>query len=319
MFCFIQNMQITFQNISHQTFYNKKYSSSDGLRLKPQLSCDTVNFTGHWDFLKLSDKTIFQRIKEVTSDRCNYIGEGGQARVYRIPNSNYCVRIERHDSDYKPILDRNITEYDRINHVVAKFGNESSIRRYIEGVPVLTPNTLPHEGQKIAQDIAQMPVKSFKALLQQICYAYDNEMLFDCAWGNVIVNPKENKLTAIDFNKNIFNESLNPLSYTFSALTQKYTTSEQAKTYGNKILNAVLEEFEPAHKPFWNVTYFDFSSLLRNIVHSSDFGKTPQCRFLAKYLETLKDLKVQDIRGIDVTKQLNGMLKMVKSLINQTL
>ena len=103
-----------------------------------------------------------------------------------------------------------------------------------------------------------MPVKSFKALLQQICYAYDNEMLFDCAWGNVIVNPKENKLTAIDFNKNIFNESLNPLSYTFSALTQKYTTSEQAKTYGNKILNAVLEEFEPAHKPFWNVTYLIF-------------------------------------------------------------
>ena len=143
-------------------------------------------------------------------------------------------------------------------------------------------------------------------------------MLFDCAWGNVIVNPKENKLTAIDFNKNIFNESLNPLSYTFSALTQEYTTSEQAKTYGNKILNAVLEEFEPAHKPFWNVTYFDFSSLLRDIAHSSDFGKTPQCRFLAKYLETLKDLKVQDIRGIDVTKQLNGMLKMVKSLINQT-
>lgn len=312
-------MQINFQNIPCQNIYNIKQIKTPSLYLTTRIKSDTVCFTGNWDLLKLSDKTIFNRIKEAQANSDNFLGEGGEAQVYKLPNSNYCVRFEKHDSDYIPLLDRNITECDRINHVVAKFGNDSSIMHYIEGVPVLTPRTTPAEARKIAENIAQMPVKTFKAFLQQICYAYDNEMLFDCAWGNVIVNPKENKLTAIDFNKNIFNESLKPLSYTFSALTQQYTTPEQAKIYGNKILNAVLEEFEPGHKPFWNVTFFDFSSLLRDIAHSSDFGKTPQCKLLAKYLENLKELKTRDIRGIDVTIQLNGMLKMVKALIKQTL
>lgn len=312
-------MQINFQNIPHQPFYNIKQPQISAVRIKPQLSCDTVNFTGHWDLLKLSDKTIFQRIKAATSDRCNYIGEGGEAKVYKIPNSNYCVRIEKHDSDYKPILDRNITECDRINHVVAKFGQNSSIMHYIEGVPVLTPYTLADEGRKIAQDIAQMPISTFKNFLQQICQAYDNDMLFDCAWGNVIVNSKENKLTAIDFNKNIYNESLKPLSYTFSALDNEFTTPEQAKTFANKILNAALEEFEPGHKPFWNVTFFDFSALLQDIQHKSDFGNTPQSKLLAKCLNTLKDLKVQDNLGNDVSKNLDFMLQTIKCLIKQNL
>ncbi|MDE6137960.1 MAG: hypothetical protein K2F57_00655 [Candidatus Gastranaerophilales bacterium] len=312
-------MQIAFQNIPRQTFYNTGKSSNPALRITNQPTCDTVKFTGHWDLLKLSDKTIFERIKEAIEDKRNYIGEGGQARVYKIPNSNYCVRIEKHDSNYKPVLDRNITECDRINHVVAKFGDESSIMHYIEGVPVLTPDSNARQAQITAQSIAQMPVKSFKDFLKQICNAYDNDMIFDCAWGNVIVNSKENKLTAIDFCKNICNESLKPLSYTLSALMHEYTTPQQTKIYANKILNAALEEFEPSHKPFWNVTYFDFSSLLRNVAIKTDYGRTPQCKLLEKNLETLKDLKVKDLRGIDVSQNLNGTLKVIKALINQTL
>ena len=312
-------MQITFQNIPHQTFYNKKYPSSAGFGLKLQLSCDTVNFTGHWDLLKLSDETIFKRIDDAKKSIKNYLGQGGEALVYRIPDTNYCARFNYFDKDYPRIRDRNIDEADKVNHVVAKFGEKSSIMHYIEGSAVLTPYTGSANAKKIAEDIAQMPIKSFKELLHQICYAYDKGMMFDCNWGNIIVNPKENKLTAIDFYKNVEEESLKPLSYVFSSLVHEHTTSEQAKTYTNKILNAALEEFEPGHKPFWNVTCFDFSSLLRNTQNNSDFGKSPQCKILSKYLETLKELKVQDIRGIDVTNQLNGMLKIVKSLINQTL
>ena len=134
-----------------------------------------------------------------------------------------------------------------------------------------------------------------------------------------IVNSKENKLTAIDFNKNIYNESLKPLSYTFSALDNEFTTPEQAKTFANKILNAALEEFEPGHKPFWNVTFFDFSALLQDIQHKSDFGNTPQSKLLAKCLNTLKDLKVQDNLGNDVSKNLDFMLQTIKCLIKQNL
>ena len=72
-------MQINFQNIPHQTFYNKKYPSSAGFGLKLQLSCDTVNFTGHWDLLKLSDETIFKRIDDAKKSIKNYLGQGGEA------------------------------------------------------------------------------------------------------------------------------------------------------------------------------------------------------------------------------------------------
>lgn len=313
-------MQITFQNIPHQIFQNTKPIQLKTPHLLQQIPCDTVSFTGHWDLLKLSDKTIFQKINETRSNNKNLLGEGGQAKVYRIPNSNYCARFEKHEfNDYNPTLNRNIYACDKINHVVAKFGKYSSIMHYIEGVPVFSPNTPACNAQKTAQDIAEMPITTFKKLVQQICYAYDNGMMFDCAWGNVIVNPKENKLTAIDFNKNILDESLKPLSYTFSSLVHKYTTPEQIKIYANKILNAVLEEFQPSHKPFWNVTNFDFSSLLAAVEHSSDFGKTPQSKLLYKYLEVLKELKVKDLQGIDVSRNLNGTLKIVKALINQTL
>ena len=105
-------MQINFQNILHQPFYNIKQPQISAVRIKPQLSCDTVNFTGHWDLLKLSDKTIFQRIKAATSDRCNYIGEGGEAKVYKITNK------ETNESYAAKILNDEIQSLDDDNRLL---------------------------------------------------------------------------------------------------------------------------------------------------------------------------------------------------------
>lgn len=315
-------MQINFQNIHYPKFYNSDIPTKRAYIRKPLDSpCDTVSFSGEKDLMKMSDKKIFKRINKTICNRDNLIGLGGEARVYKIPNSEYCVRIAYYDIIYEPVLDRNISECDKINHTIAKFGEYSSIQKYIEGKPVLKPSLIEDKNaaKQTAKEIAQMPVSAFKNLLLQICNAYDKGMMFDCCWSNVIVNPKENKLTAIDFNKNIEEESLKPLSYVFSSLTTKYTTPEQVKTNANKILSAVLEEFEPAHEPFWNISNFDFSDLLRKTRQCSDFGKTSQCELLVQKLSHLKELKYKEIRGIDITQELNGTLKVIKALIRQTL
>lgn len=313
-------MQINFQNIPHQTFYNTKQVQSPTFRLTSPLQCDTVSFRGNKDLLELSDKEIFDRIQTSMSSIKNYLGQGGEARVYKIEGSDYCVRIDHFDfvKYDKTTLNRDISEADKVNHIVAKFGKFSSIMRYIEGSPVLSANILPdsQEIKRIAEEIAKMPVKSFNKFLKQICHAYDNDMIFDCCWPNVIINPKNQTITAIDFNKNTENESLKPLSYMFSSLVHPDTTQAQCKIYAEKILNAALDEFTPATKPCWNIANFDFSSLLRDLRYKTQLDDV-FVDILKDTLNTIQDLKFQDIKGFDVTRELEANIKVARALIKQ--
>lgn len=313
-------MQINFPNIPQQNVYNTKRVQFQSPRLTPQLQCDTVSFRANKDLLELSDKEIFDRIQTSMSSIKNYLGQGNEARVYKIEGTNYCVRFDNFESLKfdKMQLNRDTTEADKVNHIVAKFGEGSSIMRYIEGSPVLSTDSMfdSKEPKRIAEEIAQMPVKSFNRFLKQICHAYNNDMIFDCCWPNVIINPKNQTITAIDFNKNTENESLKPLSYMFSSLVHPDTTQAQCKIYADKILNAALDEFAPATKPCWNIANFDFSSLLRNLSY-----KTPLddvfVNIFKDTLNTIQDLKFQDIKGFDVTKELEANLKVARALIKQ--
>ena len=313
-------MQINFPNIPQQNVYNTKRVQPQSPRLTPQLQCDTVNFRANRDLLELSDKEIFDRIQTSMSSIKNYLGQGNEARVYKIEGSDYCVRFDNFESLKfdKMHLNRNLSESDKVNHIVAKFGEGSSIMRYIEGSPVLSTDIMldSKEPKRIAEEIAQMPVKSFNRFLKQICHAYDNDMIFDCCWPNVIINPKNQTITAIDFNKNTANESLKPLSYMFSSLVHPETTQTQCKIYAEKILNATLDEFTPATKPCWNITNFDFSSLIRKLHYKTKLNDV-FVNILKDTLNTIQDLKFQDIKGFDVTRELEGNIKVARALIKQ--
>lgn len=315
-------MQINFLNIP-QIYSKKTFSVPNSTSIKPRqpLAIDTVSFNGNKDLLELSDEEILDRIKTSMSNLKNYLGQGSEAKVYKIENSNYCARLAHLDSinSVTSPLKRNITKMDKVNHIVAKFGKYSSIMHYIEGSPVLSDETLhTSKGLQMAEEITKIPVISFNKFLKQICEAYDKGMMFDCSWANVIINPKNQTITAIDFYKNEEHESLKPLSFMFASLVNSDTTTNQCKIYANKILNAAIDEFSPGTKPCWNISQFDFSSILKRVNHKVKLDDNYQ-ELLTKSLNKLQELKYRDIRGIDVTKELEYNIKIIRTLIKQIL
>ena len=102
----------------------------------------------------------------------------------------------------------------------------------------------------------------------------------------------------------------------FSSLVHPETTQTQCKIYAEKILNATLDEFTPATKPCWNITNFDFSSLIRNLHYKTKLNDV-FVNILKDTLNTIQDLKFQDIKGFDVTRELEGNIKVARALFKQ--
>ena len=234
-------MQITFpQNIYT---YNNQYKQNKTfeLRLKPQLSADTVSFKGSRDLLKLKPETIFKRIDKSIKKE-NLLGEGYEGKVYAIEDSPYCVKIPHffyfgRPADYKQSFSTELTEKDKINHVVALLGDKTVIMKKIEGTNVL-------RNPDIVKDLCQFPVSSYNKFLKQISHAYDKGMYFDAINQNVIINSKNKTITGIDFinEKDTTYEPL-PLHSMYFSLINSYTEPESRKLVANKILNSALEEF----------------------------------------------------------------------------
>ena len=292
------------QNIT--TTYN-----TPNIKIKNTLTKDTVSF-GNNDLLNCSKEEITARIKETLRDsKMHYLGAGNSAEVFKIFQSDYCVRNLK--------INFNLSEQDKINHVVGKFKG-GCIMKYIEGTPVLNPTMSKNHIDEISKQIEEMPVESFHKLLQQICHAYQHNMMFDCSWNNVIVNPKNKTLTAIDFyNLEGFHEVSHPFSHIFASLTHSQTTPEQKKNFAGKILTAGLMEVEPEHKPCLDIRDFDYYRFIYKLQEQNLIQNPKYTNLLIKLFEEIECLKLRDLQGDDVSKTLNHKIKTVKCLIKQLL
>ena len=155
-------MQIIFPlNIyTHNNQY--KQNKTSGIRLKPQLTADTVSFKGSRDLLKLKPETIFKRIDK-SIKKGNLLGQGYEGKVYTIEDSPYCVKIPHffhfgRPIDYKKSFSTELTEKDKINHIVAHLGDKAVIMKKIEGCNVLSK-------PDIVKDLTQFPVSSYNKFL----------------------------------------------------------------------------------------------------------------------------------------------------------
>lgn len=300
-----------------KTFQNQQpVRTNRSLPLK--FSCDTVNFTGK-DLLKLTDNEIFEKIKEAKNNS-NFLGDGRHAKVFRIPETSYCLRLAKIDEEtnFKHILDKNINEQDKVNHIVAKFGKDSSIMHYIEGSPVYNYYMRKDKAIDLSTKIAKMPHKSFRDFIYQIYDAYNKGMMFDCYWANVIANPKENKLTAIDFNLNKDEESLRTLSYSYSALVHEHTPVEVKKQIASKIFEVGVDELSGTSKSGLNPSSFDFSTFIRTLKNSKVIQDDTYLNIFKKTLNELVDLKHSQLRTQqDFSKEITGKIKVLKTLIKQ--
>lgn len=209
-------------------------------KLKPALNKDTFFRTEPQDFLSLPTKEVFSRIKKSIKKSENKLGRGGEADVWKIEDSSYCIRIPVDSiGKFAGLIDKNLTNNDKVNHVVAKLNGGVTIMPIIEGCTFCSDNV---KDDDVAKMIEKMPIESYKNLIRQIYNAESmTDMVFDSGWKNIIINSDKMSMTAIDFYKtkdrDIFANQI--LSSIYASLANNpSTTFEQKQTCAGKLILA---------------------------------------------------------------------------------
>lgn len=324
---FIQNFNIskyaTLKNINNQSeFYNVSFRGAD-----KSLPSDTVSFSKK-DLFSCEEDEIIEKISEAVNNPDNLIGSGSEAAVYRISGEPYCVRILKNKKNKikKPVSTK-LTKKDKINHVVAKLPNGIRVMKYLEGYPpyLLSLYSYDKTQKEVDKMLDEMPVSSFQKFFRQICYAKKHDMFFDCVWSNVIVNPKTNTITAIDFYKKIENDYLaySVLQECYDSLIYPNAPETHKNTCAAKLLLALFEEMKPGVLPCIDVIDAD----MYGFIERCDLIKSPAySKLLKKILNDIEILKIKDLYNHNAESlynnaknELNGKIKVAQSIIKQTL
>ena len=269
-----------------------------------------ISFTGRKiPLLELSKDEVLKLVKQSINPK-NGIGIGGEADVYAIPNTDYCVRLiglngdSRHFAtrykDYTAEFSKDLTPQEKVNHTVIRLGNGASIMRKIEGEPVYSFFRTQEEQLEAAKEIANFPIEAFSGLLRQIASAVKVGVGFDPHAANVIANFKNKTLTAIDFQEYSYLSFSKPLSSMLNGL--KTVDDEEINlNLLKQVLFAALEEFRPKVKPCFDIDKFDFSCLLRSEKGLSD----------DKLFHRLKYQKALELKGRNVGDELQQLLETI--------
>ncbi|MBD5403349.1 hypothetical protein HDR58_11215 [bacterium] len=303
--------------------YNKPMVSkafyNDSLRMRAPLNNDVVTFCSNSnDFLSLPPKQIFSRIKASLKDSENKLGVGGEAEVWKIKDTDYCVRIP-HDSfeKYRTKFSLVLSEQDKVNHTVAKLGGGATIMPVIKGYTFCSPNIT---NKEVAKMIELMPQKAFDSLLIQVCNAKKAGLTMDPGWKNIIVNPENQTLSAIDFCKVgedfDFNKSIINQIYC-SLANNPATNNEQRKICAGKTLLAVINTCNNGSKMNIDLSQMGFE---RFVYHLKYHGLVSNDRYL-KMLEThLKGLENSSMKNLKYPENFNEFFnhqKIIKVLVKQ--
>ena len=281
------------------------------------------------NFLSLPHNKIIEQIKKSVTNPNNFLGKGREAYVYKIQQTPYCVRILHGSTNkIKGQLSFDISDEEKVNHVIAKFQGGITIMPCFEGYP---PYILPGlksrykiQQSEIDEILDNMPVSAFQKFFRQICTANKNNMGFDCSWNNVILNSKDKTITAIDFYKmnEEFPDVFKPLRLCYASLTYLKADAEHKKNCAGKLLLAALEELKPGIEPCCSVNEFDFSGFIHLVYR--DKNMKPD-RYTALLLNTLNDIEVLKIKNIynqddlKISNELNGKIKVAAALIRQSM
>lgn len=299
--------------------FGAKTNAPDSLQMKGPLEHDSVELSSKKDLLSLSPAEIKDAVWRSSKEPKNCLGFGAEAQVYKVEGTKYCVKIPYKSKSLKNSdISFSLNEKDRINHVVAKFSNGATLMRYVEGIPVSERIT---ENKISAKDLDKMllalPVSAFHNLFRQICHAKNNGMIFDCSASNVIMNPKEKTLTAIDFYETDpeYPEDVKPLRYILEALADDDSFILKKKCALKVILGA-LEDLKPGVVPCLSIGEFRFNDFMEkvqignNLKYSQDWSKLKAC------LADVLCLKIKEIAGVDVKDMQEYKIEEAKSIID---
>ena len=293
-------------------------------RLYPKLKYDTFCFRGQ-NFLELPPKEIYQKVINSMIPE-NFVGQGTEGEVYRIKDTEYCVKIpyevvglysKKINLDKTLYLNKKISPKQKVNHVFIELNGNATIMKFFEGKIPKDYFSNKENRYLLQSEIAQMPVKSYTNLLHQIANGIDNEMLFDNTIGNLIVNTKENKLTAIDFFPIIENpREVRPLNEIYSLLTAYGAEQKTGKKIFDNIMNAGLDEFEPQKVPCMDTELFDFTELCQRRIEDTKIqGSEKIMDKISQQILTLKGLKKVEYTEPLFSTFIKEKIDIVKDLI----
>ena len=168
--------------------------------------------------LERSEEQIKAIIKKTLSTK--FIGHGAEAKVYKIPGFDYVLRVHKGSKpDFNSKISFDVSKKDRINHYVAKMGDNVEIAEYIDGENVccLTHNfnKMPEKQHNINLKILEMPISAYENFLKTIFDAAKSDMAFDFAGRNIIADFSNKKFVPIDFE---YGFSKNPRQQVFNPI-----------------------------------------------------------------------------------------------------
>lgn len=273
------------------------------------LKKDNLSFKNSCEFLNLAEDEIRKLVSISVKNPENLLGRGGEAAVYRIEGTKYCARVPHkvnkpeYKSDFR--LNFALTPRDEINHTIAKLGNDITIMPIINGYNFFSRNVTKYQ---VASMIDNMPQTAFDELFDQLYKAQRFGMRFDSSWSNVIINPELKSITAIDFYK-----TQNPgglISGMSLALNYQGVTSDtQLKNINRKVLTSFIKSVEKGENPKLRLSELNVvGSMVDDIRYS---------RVIAELFRQIQDLNSWKHFGGNIASELNGKLKVAKSLIKQ--
>ena len=262
--------------------------------------------------LKLIYKSS-KRIDEVvlqSKNKHNKIGRGSEGTVYRIPGTEYCLKVFR-DIRTK-VLDkwtRKISEEEKVNHVLMKKGKKMQIMKYLNGKSL---------EYKIPDEVYSLPESSYRNLLRQISSANRCGMYFDHIPSNIIYNPDKKSLTAIDFYRGVTNDlrCYQPYSQVFLCL--KTDNRLNNAKLGKKLLNIAVKEFLHPEKAEIYTTREDVLRMLHQVRQTQKNLKAEDFDNIRKLIVRVSVLKQRESFGEINREQLLKRTKELRKLINST-
>ena len=300
-------------NIPKINIYSSYNSHTYAVRTSYKQDC--VSFSSK-NLLTLPSEEISKIVTKAIEQE-NFLGSGRFGEVYKIPDTDYCVKILKKNWMNKTNFGKwstEIDEADKANHILAKAENDSTIMKYVKGTSLFKYTE--------TENLAELPETTFRQFLKQISDAEQLGLAFDNAPANVIYDAEKKTLTAIDFYRPNFEFEIYPFTQVFSALESRnvgYQSLISNKKLAGKIMNIALDEYAKKGPTEFKFEDGDIMRLMHRVGSTYKVNLPPQYKFLKQSFLDIMELKKAQRRGEDADNELAGKIKYAKAIIKQIL
>jgi hypothetical protein len=187
----------------------------------------------------------------------------------------------------------------------------------IKGDTLWESGKTPAEIAQNIKNIEEIPVEGFRKLITQVCEADKEGMIFDSLGTNIIVNPNNRTITAIDFFQSTFQEPFTPLKSIYASLTHFHCPITYKRNCAKKLILAACEDLKEGKAAAAPIGGYDFSKLIRELAREDVIKDKKFTNALHIVLDRISELHLQINRGHECKAQFEGQMKTLNALLKQ--